>query len=211
MSWALKQRKPLEVLKKWHYLPIQHQYRLSLPSIGLYSRAVVSHTSSNHSSVIPEPNVIGQAKVRKSSLSILSTKVLLRSYLISFVSISPILLGLSLRLLSFVAHSKSPLLNPDRNRILGYVVKQTFYAHFCAGETPLEVKKTVDDLKAMGCDGVILGYAKEAVIDEKGSGPVCLDIDGSREEVDKWRRWTLETVKLAERGDFVAVKYIILS
>ena len=211
MSWALKQHKPLAVFTKWSYLPTQHQYRVPLPSIRRYPRPVVSHASSNHSSITPEPNVIGAQKAKVSPLSILSTKVLLRSYLISFVSTSSTLLSLSLRLLSFVAHSNSPLLNPDRNRVLRYVVKQTFYVHFCAGETPVEVKRTVDNLKAMGCDGVILGYAREVVIDEKGSVPICLETNGSCEEVDKWKRGTLEAVKLAERGDYVAVKYIIPS
>ena len=172
---------------------------------------MVSDTTSNHSSITSDPNVIRLHKTKGSPLSILPMKVLLRAYLISFVSTSPTLLSLSLRLLSFIAHSKSSLLDPDRNPILCFVVKQTFYAHFCAGETPVEVKRTVDDLKAMGCDGVILGYAREAVVDEKGSRPICLDIDGSREEVDQWKRGNLETVELAEHGDYVAVKYGIHS
>ena len=204
---ALKQCKPSGLLKKWSYLPIRYQYRIFLPSISHHSKGAVGHASSTRNSVAPEPSVIGLHKARHSPLSVLSAKVLLRSYLVSFVSTSSALLNLSLRLLSFVAHSNSPFLNPDRNHILRYVMKQTFYAHFCAGETPVEVKRTVDGLKAIGCDGVILAYAREVVMDGKGSGQICLDIKGSCEEVDRWRRGNLETVKLAERGDYVAVKY----
>ena len=208
MSRALKHCKPAITLKKRSRLPIQHQSRPFLPLIGCYSRPLISHLSSSHNSVLSRPDAIRLRNPKESPLSLLSTKVLLRSFLISFVSTSSILFPLSLQLLSLLVRSKSLLFNPDRNRILHYVLKQTFYAQFCAGETPAEVKKTVDGLKAMGCDGVILCYAKEAVIEGEGSRLICTDNDGSRDEVDRWKEGTLETVKLAERGDYVAVKYV---
>jgi len=112
--------------------------------------------------------------------------------------------------MSTLAHSKSPILSPDTNPLLRYVVKKTVYKQFCAGENAVEVKRTVDGLKNIGFKGVILNYAKEVVLEEgeKECLTACGDSDPSIEkEIKPWAKGTLQTVELASAGDFVAVKF----
>jgi len=115
--------------------------------------------------------------------------------------------------MSLLAHSQSPVLNPDRNPILRWFLKKTFYAQFCAGENAKEVHQTVNSLKHTGFKGIMLCYAKEVVLDENASK--ALESGGDSEaskllieqEILPWKKGTLETVALTEPGDFVAVKY----
>ncbi|KAL9615337.1 MAG: hypothetical protein Q9167_000165 [Letrouitia subvulpina] len=139
------------------------------------------------------------------SLSLLSFSALVRSYVITALTSTPTFLTPSLYLLSFLAHTKNAILSPDRNVILHKILKRTFYAHFCAGESPKEVEGKIQELKAIGFRGVILAYAKEIVL-LPGSN---IDSDESHglEEISAWRRGTLETVKLVERGDCAALKF----
>lgn len=133
----------------------------------------------------------------------------MRSYLISILSSSPSLLTPTLRLLSKLANSRSPLLNPDRNILLWYLLKKTFYVQFCAGETAKEVRNTTDGLKKMGYQGVILGYGKEIVANNKASVVKENEMDDIDDQatMKAWKQGNLETVRLAEKGDFVALKY----
>ena len=68
-------------------------------------------------------------------------------------------------------------------------------------------------LKSMGYEGVILVYAKEVVLDESDAQFLDRSLDCSEQsgctetEVSAWEKGTLETVALAERGDFVALKF----
>lgn len=108
-----------------------------------------------------------------------------------------------------LARSKFALLSPDRNPVLRYILKKTFYAQFCAGETAIEVRQVVKGIKSIGFSGVILGHAREVVL-KKGE---TVGEEGSRAEssvtdVDRWRRGTLETLGMMEEGDEVALKYI---
>ena len=143
-------------------------------------------------------------------LSLLPLPILVRSYALTALSSYPLLLSPSLRLLSFVAHSSSALLSPDRNPLLHYLLKKTFYAQFCAGETSNEVQKTVKGLKSMGYKGVILAYGKEIVL-EKGEK---VDISSTQsadpaaeKDVEAWREGTLKTVQMAEEGDMIGLKF----
>lgn len=156
--------------------------------------------SSNSTTMSPPP------------LSILPLKLLLRGIAINSVSCSPILLTPSLKAMDIVAHSKSAVLNPDRNPLLKWGLKNTFYAHFCAGETEPEVKKTIKTLKDMGYAGVMLCYAKEVVLDAEAAKE--LEASGGKatdatiqNEILPWKKGTLATVALAEPGDFVALKF----
>ena len=117
--------------------------------------------------------------------------------------------------MSKLAHSQSPILSPDTNPLLKYFLKRTFYRQFCAGENALEVKHTVDSLKSIGFKGVILGYAKEVVMDETQTASLssCTDTNSEtseaciRNEIIPWANGTLETVKMIAPGDFVALKF----
>ncbi|KAG9249272.1 proline oxidase-like protein [Calycina marina] len=115
--------------------------------------------------------------------------------------------------MNILAHTKSPILSPDSNPLLRKFLKKTFYAQFCAGENEIEVKKTMHGLKAVGFDGVILCFAKEVVLDAEQKANLATCVQGEaaersiREEVTPWAEGTLETVRLTNRGDFVALKF----
>lgn len=115
--------------------------------------------------------------------------------------------------MSKLAYAQSPILSPDNNPLLRYFLKKTFYRQFCAGENAAEVKKTVDGLKSIGFKGVILAYAKEVVLDEKQAGNLesCGETEAAeaciKNEIIPWAQGTLETVRLASPGDFVALKF----
>ncbi|KOS18193.1 putative proline dehydrogenase [Escovopsis weberi] len=139
--------------------------------------------------------------------------MILRSLATTTISSSPLLLPPSLRIMMLLANSTSPLLNPDKNPLLRFFLKKTFYAQFCAGEDALEVRHTIARLKRIGFTGVILGYAKEVVL----SKDQAQDLDGSdacqetaydiTNEIEPWLQGTMETVRLAEPGDYVALKF----
>ncbi|XXH06148.1 hypothetical protein Hte_012594 [Hypoxylon texense] len=115
--------------------------------------------------------------------------------------------------MNVLAHSNRAILNPDKNPLLHWFLKKTFYAQFCAGENAAEVRRTIDGLKRIGFTGVILGYAREIVLSETqtrnlsacDAGPVAEEC--MRNEISPWAAGTLETVRLARPGDFVALKF----
>jgi hypothetical protein len=115
--------------------------------------------------------------------------------------------------MSFLAHTKSPFFNPDRNPVLHFFLKRTFYAQFCAGETPSEVRTTITNLKKIGYTGVILGHAKEVVLTDEEAEGLDASKDSSEqsalnaEEIATWKNNLIETVNLAQKGDFVSLKF----
>ncbi|ROT39656.1 proline dehydrogenase [Sodiomyces alkalinus F11] len=148
-------------------------------------------------------------------LSLLPLSMIVRSLFTTTVSSSPVLLRPSLRVMSVLAHSSNAFFNPDRNPVLRWFLKKTFYAQFCAGERPEEVRQTIRRLKDIGFTGVILGYAKEVVLSETqarglascgGDGPEAA-ADCIKNEIVPWAEATETTVKLAQPGDFVALKF----
>ena len=148
-----------------------------------------------------------------SSMSILPLPSLIRSYLITSISSYSALLRPSMALLSFIAHAKSPLLNPDTSPLLRLALKSTFYAQFCAGETPAEVRSTLSGLRRLGYKGVILGHAKEAVLSKEEANALSVAEKDAEEELrnDKdigtWKANLIATVDLAEKDDFVWLKF----
>lgn len=132
-----------------------------------------------------------------SPLSVLPLKVVLRSLFVSAVSSSKPLLPPSLYLMSILASSTTPLLSPSKNPLLGFLVRKVVYDQFCAGETPREVDRAIAGLKDLGYSGVMLCYAKE--IEREDSRP-------SDVQVKQWTKGMLETIALAQAGDFVALK-----
>lgn len=154
------------------------------------------------------PLASGSHSSKSSPLSSLPYGVLLRSYLVAALCSSSVLLSSVLRLLSRLANSDSVFLNPDRNLFLHYLLKKTFYAHFCAGENPNEVGLVVAGLKRMGFSGIILTYAKEISPNRHGTPELMMSYsdDDVRSEVETWKQGTLKTVRLAGEGDLVALK-----
>ncbi|RDW76042.1 FAD-linked oxidoreductase [Coleophoma crateriformis] len=159
------------------------------------------------------PSVTEPAMSKSSPLSILPLSCVVRSLATTSISSSPVLLGPSLAIMNVLAHTQSPILSPDSNPVLRWFLKKTFYKQFCAGENAAEVKATIDGLKGIGFKGVILGYAKEVVLTDaqKANLASCGQGDAAekciQEEIIPWAQGTLETVRLAEPGDFVALKF----
>lgn len=188
-----------------------------MDSINVPARRGIHSSERRTSTIAPvleetEPEMVESGAAHRAPLSILPLSMILRSLATNTVSASPVLLGPSLRIMSVLAHSTNALLNPDRNPILRFFLKNTFYAQFCAGENATEVRQTVGRLKNMGFTGVILCYAKEVVLTESQAGDLASNKLGEetqeliQSEVIPWAEGTLETVRLAEPGDFVAVK-----
>ncbi|RYP91843.1 hypothetical protein DL770_002020 [Monosporascus sp. CRB-9-2] len=151
--------------------------------------------------------------LKKSPLSVLPLPTILRTLFSSAISSSPILLPPSLKIMSVMAHTDSTALNPDRNPLLRYFLKKTFYSQFCAGENAAEVRRTVSALKNIGFDGVLIGYAREVVLTEAQQRALSACDEGEvaeecfRNEIEPWKAGNLETLKVAQAGDFVSVKF----
>ncbi|KAK3395735.1 FAD-linked oxidoreductase-like protein [Sordaria brevicollis] len=163
----------------------------------------------------PQPSNEKMPPKTPSPLAVLPLTNVLRSWMTTTVSSSPLLLPPSLAAMSVLAHTTNPALNPDRNPLLRAFLKRTFYAQFCAGENPAEVRQTIDSLKQIGFSGVILGYAREVVLSDSETADLasCATEGGAaaeecvRNEITPWAEGTMETVRLASPGDFVALKF----
>lgn len=76
-------------------------------------------------------------------------------------------------------------------------------------ENPGEVRTTLTRLKEIGYKGVILVHAKKIVLEAGKNVAADEKYDDSVGglEVETWKQSNLETLRLVEEGDFVAVKY----
>ncbi|KAK7418174.1 proline dehydrogenase [Neonectria punicea] len=160
---------------------------------------------------IPDPLPPNMPAAARAPLSVLSLTMILRSLATTIVSSSPVLLPPSLRIMAALANPHSPVLNPDRNPLLRFFLKKTFYAQFCAGENAAEVHRTIAGLKNIGFTGVILCYAKEVVLTSdqaKSLGEPAKETEEAlNNEILPWAEGTLETVRLVQPGDYVALKF----
>ncbi|KAH7398743.1 FAD-linked oxidoreductase-like protein [Phaeosphaeria sp. MPI-PUGE-AT-0046c] len=146
------------------------------------------------------------------------THMLLRSLFIATVSSNKFLLLPSLKVLSFFAKpNRTFLLNVERNPVLRAILKRTLYNQFCAGESELETRSCVQQLKDLGFKGVILTYAKETVFDSKSKISDHLSSTSEKyhemesavtddTDIEAWRVGTLKTVDLISEGDILAIK-----
>lgn len=97
--------------------------------------------------------------------------------------------------------SKSYLMSIDRNPVLSRLLKSTFYAQYCAGETAREVKVKTDAARtSLGYDGIILEYALEVL---GGTTPTEAE---TAQEVEFWKKGMLASVEAASEGDFIGLK-----
>lgn len=94
--------------------------------------------------------------------------------------------------------TKNPLLRIDKNPIMKTLLMKTFYKQFCAGGNDVEVAKTCREVRQMGYAGVVLEYALEVLKDVKSN---------ELEDVAIWRKGILESIRMAQEGDFVAMKW----
>lgn len=102
-------------------------------------------------------------------LSIMPTRILVRTLFVTSVLSSPRLVRISLPIMKAFANSGSWLFNTNQNPMLHWVERKLIYDHFCAGENDVEVRKTIEMTKAMGYEGVILGYARETVVNKNAA------------------------------------------
>ena len=66
----------------------------------------------------------------------------------------------------------------------------------------------MEDLKRIGYYGVVLTYGKETAVDERDKTSAeenIVDL-AAEAELKTWKNGTLETVRLAEKGDMVALR-----
>jgi hypothetical protein len=138
--------------------------------------------------------------VQKPPLATLPFSSVLRSYLITMATSSPVLLAASFAMIKRALDPNSRLLSIDHNPLLKSVFKKTFYAQFCAGENIKEVQKTIRELKDAGYKGVILEYALE-VLKGEGSG------NSTAQDIETWRKGMLDTVEMCSAGDVVGLKW----
>ena len=139
---------------------------------------------------------------------------IVRSLAVNTISSSPFLLHPSLTVMAFLANSHSAIFNPDRNPFLRWLLKRTFYAQYCGGENQTELRRTMGGLKQMGYEGVILVYAKEVDVDHTNEGTGVGATPAQRmvataeqlADIETWKNGTLETVRLTEKGDMIALK-----
>jgi hypothetical protein len=129
--------------------------------------------------------------------------------MVTYILSSPRIVSLSVPILNRISRSKSWFLNPDRNPLLHITVRRLFYDHFCAGENEREVKSTIATMKKMGFEGVILGYAKETVVDKNTSAEEAAkggEAEILAKVVEEWKDGTLKTLSMLGKGDFLAIK-----
>lgn len=97
--------------------------------------------------------------------------------------------------------SKSYLMSIERNPVLSKLLKTTFYAQFCAGETKTEVVGNTSAARTLlGYDGVILEYALEVL---GGNEPTA---EETAREIEVWKTGMLQSVEMAREGDFIGLK-----
>lgn len=116
--------------------------------------------------------------------------------------------------MGYIAHSKSPLLNLDRNPVVGRTVRALVYDHFCAGTTPPEVRRTIAEIKKTGYAGVILGYGREIVVEPSGgAGAASKELSGpdsqaavAEKHIQFWLDGNMTTLSMIGENDYMNVK-----
>ncbi|KAF2119571.1 carbapenem antibiotics biosynthesis protein card [Lophiotrema nucula] len=201
---------------------LQHLEPFSLPHRALTQTPRFVHSSSRYNvsaSPIPKttapqmlpsdfspqsvpPPESAPSRPAPSVLSKLPISSVLRSYLIMRMSSSPALLTFCFNVLRRMLDSKSYLTSIERNPVLAKLLKGTFYAQFCAGETASEVKaNTMAAKQLLGYDGMILEFALEVL---GGTKPTEAEI---KQELEVWKKGMMQSVDVAQEGDFIGLKW----
>ncbi|KAF2002129.1 FAD-linked oxidoreductase [Amniculicola lignicola CBS 123094] len=161
-----------------------------------------SMASSSPHLLSPTPPTPSHPKKTSAPLARLPTSSVLRTYLITRMSSSPALLTLLFNILRRMLDSKSYLMSIERNPVLSKLLKGTFYAQFCAGETPSEVAFKAAAAKTdLGYDGIILEFALEVL---GGAEPTA---EETAREIETWKKGMLASIDVAREGDFVGLKW----
>jgi hypothetical protein len=98
--------------------------------------------------------------------------------------------------------SKSYLMSIEHNPVLSQLLKKTFYAQFCVGEKKDEVIRNTNFARSvLGYDGILFEYALEVL---GGAAPTAAE---TAQEIEVWRKGMLQSVEMAQEGDFVGLKW----
>ncbi|KAJ5226140.1 hypothetical protein N7468_007365 [Penicillium chermesinum] len=184
-----------------------------VPAKGHVTSRLVSGTGNARSSVaganLWQPVAPSQYPTSRKALTAPLAKLplssVLRSLLVLSVSSSPLLLKPCIYTLSLLAHPRSAFWDVSKNPLLHFLVKHTIYKQFNAGENKTEVQRSIQNIKGLGCRGVLLGYAREVLVGENQDA--TYDAKAARAEIQMWLDGTLRTVDMAQEGDFVALKF----
>nr|POF01396.1 hypothetical protein CFP56_21345 [Quercus suber] len=204
-------------LLQYSRTPVQRALHTGLESA---QRRYNSTKSRNVSTTAPIPTPDGTRSIEpgytvKSSplasyglgLQRLPTSNILRSLLLGSIFTLPFLSRPALTILRIIANSNNRLVNPDSNPILRAVLKPLLYDHFCAGNGHAEISKTRDSIKRIGYAGVILCYGAEIQVSAANnlqSTHACLQ----DKEIQQWKEGNLQTLAMAEEGDWLGIKYV---
>ncbi|OAQ61113.2 carbapenem antibiotics biosynthesis protein carD [Pochonia chlamydosporia 170] len=91
-----------------------------------------------------------------------------------------------------------------RSAIMRRAIRATFYDTFCIGEGKVEIAKNVNELRQIGVRGVILAFAREAIVVPETNHETLLTSD--EPELASWVRFNLETIDNLRQGDYLAVR-----
>lgn len=142
-------------------------------------------------------------------LARLPAKTLIRSLVLSSVMKRRWLLQPALVALGFICKSNLAIFNADRNPILNRILRLAIYDQHAAGTTAAEVSQTINEMKSTGYHGVILGHAKEVVLQDPSDRLSESEFDyGQTQEraVEQWKKAQLHTLGMVNEGDFLAIK-----
>lgn len=185
-------------------VPVKNHVNARLVSGTGNARSSVAGAGTNlWQPVPPAPTPIPRSSLA-APLAKLPLSSVLRSLLVLSVSSSPLLLKPCIYTLSLLAHPRSTFWDVSKNPLLNFLVKHTIYKQFNAGESKAEVQASIQNIKNLGCRGVLLGYAREVLVGENQDA--AYDAKAARAEIEMWLNGTLKTVDMAQEGDFVALK-----
>ncbi|KAL3961296.1 hypothetical protein ACCO45_002819 [Purpureocillium lilacinum] len=138
-----------------------------------------------------------EPSIKPPPLGRMPLKTLIRSFLLTSLMGKRWLLRPSLAALNFICRSKSGFFNPDRNWALNKILRWVIYDQFAAGTNAAQVARKSLELKRMGFQGIILGYAKEFVLEDPSDSSHAKHEQGysaaQYHVIDKWKEehWRL--------------------
>lgn len=118
------------------------------------------------------------------------------------------LLKPAMQFMKLTASHDAKFFSPERNPIIKMLLRPTFYSQFAAGENEQQVGRTIQTIKNQGFTGVILGYAREVVVNIYGRTPQPVDrpTDAELRDIELWKQGTLRTLRMLSADDFLAIK-----
>ena len=91
-------------------------------------------------------------------------------------------------------------------------MRWSLYNHFASGTNAKEVARSIMEFKGIGYQGIILGYAKEIVLENPTEGGRLIDDDrytpAEYRMVEDWKQGTIETLRMIGARDILSVKFV---